>query len=75
VVPEELGVAVAELQYVATMIDRKLRKSLRATILVMPDAALYYLREEVAREQNRRRLQTRDRRKRARIESQAILPA
>lgn len=45
------------------MIDCKLRKTLRANVLLMSDAALTYLREEVAREQNRRRLQTRQRRK------------
>jgi hypothetical protein len=45
------------------MIDRKLKQALRASILPLPDAALTYLREEVQREQNRRRLQVRERRK------------
>lgn len=45
------------------MIDRKLKQALRAGILPLSDAALTYLREEVQREQNRRRLQTRQRRK------------
>lgn len=54
------------------MIDRKLRKTLRATLLALPDAALVYLREEVAREQNRRRLQARERRKASRIKASPL---
>jgi len=45
------------------MIDRKLKQALRASVLTLSDSALSYLREEVQREQNRRRLQTRQRRK------------
>lgn len=45
------------------MLDRKLKQALRANVLLLSDAALTYLREEVQREQNRRRLQTRQRRK------------
>ena len=45
------------------MIDRKLKKSLRATILALPDAALAYVRDESDKEWKRRRDKTRERRK------------
>lgn len=45
------------------MIDRKLKQALRASVLTLSDAALTYLREEVQREQSRRRLQVRERRR------------
>lgn len=45
------------------MIDRQLRKALRATILGLSDAELVYAREEIAREQKRRRLAVRERRR------------
>lgn len=45
------------------MIDRRLRKALRATILGLSDAELVYAREEIAREAKRRRLAVRERRK------------
>lgn len=45
------------------MIDRQLRKALRATVLGLSDQALTYVREEIAREQKRRRLAVRERRR------------
>lgn len=57
------------------MIDRREKKSLRAFVLALSDAALQYVREEVAREEKRRRLMVRERRRRAKTESPAIPPA
>lgn len=44
-------------------VDRKLKKSLRANLLILGDAALRYVIEEAEREQKRRRLAVRARRK------------
>lgn len=44
-------------------LERKLKKSLRANLLILGDAALRYVIEEAEREQKRRRLQVRERRK------------
>lgn len=44
-------------------VDRKLKKSLRANLLILGDAALRYVIEEAEREIKRRRLQVRERRK------------
>lgn len=52
-------------------VDRKLKKSLRANLLLLGDAALQYVREEAEREQKRRRLAVRVRRK-AKAETQPI---
>lgn len=54
-------------------VDRKLKKSLRANLLILGDAALQYVREEAEREIKRRRLQVRERRK-AKSEPQWIMP-
>lgn len=43
-------------------VDRQLKKSLRANLLILGDAALQYVREEAERELKRRRLQVRERR-------------
>lgn len=51
------------------MIDRKDRKPLRAYVLALSDSALQYVRDEAEREQKRRRLMVRARRKAARIET------
>lgn len=53
------------------MIDRQLRKALRATILGLSDAELVYAREEITREQKRRRLQVRERRAKKEVFSKA----
>lgn len=45
------------------MIDRKLRKTLRATLLAMSDAALAYVRDESDKEWKRRRDKVRERRR------------
>lgn len=44
-------------------VDRKLKKSLRANLLILGDAALRYVIEEAERELKRRRLQVRERRR------------
>lgn len=44
------------------MIDRRDKKPLRAYVLGLSDAQLAYVRDEVAREEKRRRLQVRERR-------------
>lgn len=49
------------------MIDRKIRKTLRASVLTLTDQALAYVREEAAREVKRRRLEVRARRRHARV--------
>ena len=56
------------------MIDRKDRKPLRAYVLGLSDAQLAYVRDEVAREEKRRRLAVRERRRSARLKS-ADLPS
>lgn len=45
------------------MIDRRDKKTLRAYVLALTDAQLAYVREEAEREQKRRRLAVRERRK------------
>lgn len=45
------------------MIERKLRKTLRATLLALPDAALAYVRDESDKEWKRRRDKVRERRR------------
>lgn len=50
------------------MIDRKLKKSLRATLLAMPDAALAYVRDESDKEWKRRRDLVREKRKARRVQ-------
>lgn len=53
-------------------LERKLKKSLRANLLILGDAALIYVRDEAARELTRRRLQVRARRKAKTIEPQPV---
>lgn len=54
------------------MIDRRLRKAMRATILGLSDAELVYCREEISREENRRRLETRKRMAEKRVATKLI---
>lgn len=56
------------------MIDKRLKKSLRANLLILGDAALNYVRDESERELKRRRLEVRERRRRDRVASAAIPP-